>query len=472
MAKRARTAGGGVLLLALAILGAAAPAAAYSWLEFDGGDALSVPNGASLNPTDAITIEAWCLIPRAFYDLGNCPLLEKGFPSYSNPYYQYHLGINSSTREVLFDLAIAGTRQTLRSPQGALPLGRWVHMAATYDGAAMRLYMDGAQVSQRAMTGALTAYDTELLIGHYYNFDQGIIGRLDGVRLWGVARTQEQIQDRMCTQLRGGEPGLLGCWQFDEGAGQIAADLSPNGNDARLGIQALPDEVDPLWVEGIVPQCLREVAIDVRPGSERNLVHCRGRSLGQVAVAVLSGDGFDATTIDPATVRFGPAGAAPAGRRNAAPIGRGGRDVDGDGSADRVFNFRCGETGIECGDVSATLSGETVDGHVFRGADQITTWSGGFGVATDARGRIVPNPFNPRTAVLFALAEPRTVVVEVFDVRGRHVATLANGEFPAGEHEVAWDGRGPDGSPAPSGQYIFRIEAGEEVQTLRALLLK
>ncbi len=76
-------------------------------------------------------------------------------------------------------------------------------------------------------------------------------------------------------------------------------------------------------------------------------------------------------------------------------------------------------------------------------------------------GQIYPNPFSKSTTVPFALAEnggPYQVRVDVYSVTGVRVATLAEGTFEDGLHEVTWDGRGTDGSRVPSGVYVCQMQ--------------
>ncbi|MBK7703333.1 MAG: hypothetical protein IPI34_10780 [bacterium] len=75
----------------------------------------------------------------------------------------------------------------------------------------------------------------------------------------------------------------------------------------------------------------------------------------------------------------------------------------------------------------------------------------------DRLGPVHPNPFNPGTTVAFNLRAAAEIRLTVFDVRGREMATLAQGDRPAGRHAAAWDGRGPDGRAAPSGTYFARL---------------
>ena len=74
-----------------------------------------------------------------------------------------------------------------------------------------------------------------------------------------------------------------------------------------------------------------------------------------------------------------------------------------------------------------------------------------------------PNPSTGDARIAFALATPQPVRIDVFDGLGRHVATLADGVVPAGEHEVVWDGRA-GGAPVASGVYVVRLRTAGGVQ--------
>lgn len=109
--------------------------------------------------------------------------------------------------------------------------------------------------------------------------------------------------------------------------------------------------------------CEVTVAIDIKPGSFPNSINPRQR--GVVPVAILTGPEFDAATVDPATVRFGPSAAAPAHASL--------EDVDGDGDLDLILHFRTQETGIACGHSAAGLTGQTYTGTPIKGTDSIKT---------------------------------------------------------------------------------------------------
>jgi len=78
-----------------------------------------------------------------------------------------------------------------------------------------------------------------------------------------------------------------------------------------------------------------------------------------------------------------------------------------------------------------------------------------------------PNPFNPATMINYQLPENRQVRLDVFDILGRHVSTLVNETVEAGYHQVSFDASG-----LSSGVYLYRIQAGEFVQTRKMLMVK
>lgn len=83
-----------------------------------------------------------------------------------------------------------------------------------------------------------------------------------------------------------------------------------------------------------------------------------------------------------------------------------------------------------------------------------------------------PNPFNPQTAIAFSLPERLNVKLEVFDMLGRSVATLAEGPMTAGSHTLIWNGRDRAGRTVSSGVYLYRLTAGSYAETKKMLFLK
>jgi hypothetical protein len=84
-----------------------------------------------------------------------------------------------------------------------------------------------------------------------------------------------------------------------------------------------------------------------------------------------------------------------------------------------------------------------------------------------------PNPFNPTTTIRFSLPHQAQVIVEIFNALGAKVRTLINGEtYQRGYYNVTWDGKDSNGRTASSGMYFYRIVAGQNVKTVKMLLMK
>jgi hypothetical protein len=83
-----------------------------------------------------------------------------------------------------------------------------------------------------------------------------------------------------------------------------------------------------------------------------------------------------------------------------------------------------------------------------------------------------PNPFGPLTVIGFELGRASHVKLAVYDISGRHVATLIDGTLAAGRHSVEWDGRDRAGSEVPAGVYFLRIAAGGRADAGSVTLLR
>jgi flagellar hook assembly protein FlgD len=68
-----------------------------------------------------------------------------------------------------------------------------------------------------------------------------------------------------------------------------------------------------------------------------------------------------------------------------------------------------------------------------------------------------PNPFQGATSVRFGLARASNVRLELFDLAGRRVRTLASGELAAGPHAISRDGRDEHGATLAAGVYFVRL---------------
>lgn len=78
-----------------------------------------------------------------------------------------------------------------------------------------------------------------------------------------------------------------------------------------------------------------------------------------------------------------------------------------------------------------------------------------------------PNPFNPTTNISFTLPEASEVSLEVYNMQGQRVATIANGTMAAGQHNVSFDA-----TNLSSGIYLYRLTAGSFTATNKMMLVK
>ena len=82
-----------------------------------------------------------------------------------------------------------------------------------------------------------------------------------------------------------------------------------------------------------------------------------------------------------------------------------------------------------------------------------------------------PNPFNPSTLIKFSLGKTGYTTLKLYDVLGKEVAALVNGELEAGPHEVTFDASSATGG-LPSGTYFYTLTSGSYTETRKMMFLK
>jgi hypothetical protein len=160
-------------------------------LSFDGvNDWVTIPDAASLDLTTGMTMEAW-VHPSATGSLWRTVMLKE---QPSDLIYALYAG-DATGRPAAHvfttaDKGFSGTTGT--------PLNAWTHLAATYDGATLRLYVNGVQSSSKAVTGSIRASAGVLRIGGNGSWgNEWFSGLIDEVRLYNRALTAAEIQTDM-----------------------------------------------------------------------------------------------------------------------------------------------------------------------------------------------------------------------------------------------------------------------------------
>ncbi len=83
-----------------------------------------------------------------------------------------------------------------------------------------------------------------------------------------------------------------------------------------------------------------------------------------------------------------------------------------------------------------------------------------------------PNPFNPQTWTRFRLDSPSRIQLAVYNLQGQKVRQLAQGSWPAGLHQLPWDGRNSLGQEVASGTYLLLLDNGRQSQSESLLLTR
>ncbi len=129
--------------------------------------------------------------------------------------------------------------------------------------------------------------------------------------------------------------------------------------------------------------------------------------------------------------------------------------------------------GLECGVQEAWVA--STSGSVWRLGD--VPCGSPTAVASVAGDRFAlqpsyPDPFTSQTSLRFTLPRSSSVRLDVFDLRGRRVRTLVDGQLPAGTHAAHWNGADENERPLPSGTYFFHLSAGGVTVGQRTVLLR
>ena len=154
-------------------------------LSFDGvGARVTVPDAPSLRLTTAMTLEAWVFptqVTNAWRDV-----IYKGDDNY------YLMATTTPSSRPMGGGFFSGVGYGEAFGASALAANTWTHLAATYDGSMVRLYVNGVQVASKAQTGSLRTSANPLQIGGDGIYGQYFAGRIDEVRVYNVALTQTQ----------------------------------------------------------------------------------------------------------------------------------------------------------------------------------------------------------------------------------------------------------------------------------------
>jgi hypothetical protein len=162
-------------------------------LSFNGWSSdVTVPDAPSLHLTDAMTLEAW-VYPTELGTAWRTVLFKEQQNGMA-----YSLYANQDTSLPVGQVNVEGEQNALGS--GTLPLNAWTHLAATYDGQTLRLYVNGAPAGSKQVSGPIAASEScPLRIGGNSIWGERFAGLIDDVRVYDRALSQAQIETDMAT---------------------------------------------------------------------------------------------------------------------------------------------------------------------------------------------------------------------------------------------------------------------------------
>ena len=170
-------------------------------LRFDGvDDQVSVLDDETLDLTNAMTLEAWVRPTSALSGWRTVVLKEQPGD------LVYGLYASASGYLPSGHVFVAGDDKRVSAP-AALPADTWSHLATTYDGTTLRLYVNGTPAGELALSGPLTASSGVLRIGGNLVWDEWFAGTIDEVRVYDRALSASEVQGDMADPVGTPAPG-------------------------------------------------------------------------------------------------------------------------------------------------------------------------------------------------------------------------------------------------------------------------
>ncbi|MCH8904521.1 MAG: T9SS type A sorting domain-containing protein [Bacteroidetes bacterium] len=393
--------------------------------------------------------------------------------------------------EMQFVLQIGGSQTRLDGGQSLLT-GLWYNVTATYDGAMMRLYINGKEDVNKAQTGSIQAVDSFFISLSYGG--RYIDGMMDEIAVFDTALKATTIQDWMHKNIDNNHPDfphLVGFWKFDEVSGATASDASSNGYDGTLENA----DTSTIWINSTVPfaSAMIQDMTNVRAVWEAQTSN--SSTVFSINAAAITGDdaivfGHDngALTYDTVDV---PNGIDRRLKRywSVEPTSAISADlffdlISLDVSEIASFSLLVDTdtTFIDAGVTNGTLISNQmiILGHNFKNAYYTLgavngTPPSSINDMTNSKVELFsnyPNPFSGTTYINYNVFQGTNVSVKIYNIYGQEVETLVEKFHTSGHYKLEWSGTNDHGLYLKSGIYYLRMFTDNTVLSRQMIMIR
>ncbi len=216
-----------------------------SSLSFNGTSSyVSFSSNNGLDPVNGVTVEAWINATSWAFNVFDGTIFCKHSWSSGEQGFVLRAGNNG---QLSFNIACVDTTGIPTSwvetvgPTSSMVLNTWYHVAGSYDGDSIRLYINGIRVATNYQPGTMVQASAfppaigKLSDPNQFGVQRYWTGKIDEVRVWDRALSDSELLARYPNHIDpAGQTGLIGYWRLNENTGTSTVDLSTSGNNGTL----------------------------------------------------------------------------------------------------------------------------------------------------------------------------------------------------------------------------------------------
>jgi hypothetical protein len=208
-----------------------------AWLTMLGNPSrgyVNIPDHPSLNPTGALTIEAWVNISNNLASEDCRSIIGKNWEQ------SWWLGLCTVGGQPTLRTYLRGLGSAEQG--GVIPPGLWTHIAVVFNGTRRLHYINGEKALDVPEPGGPLPVSPAqpMRIGHDIRWEHTPAGAIDEVRLWNVARTQAQIRANLNKRISTAQPGLVAVWALNANGNDIIGARDGNLQGVGVGFLTFP----------------------------------------------------------------------------------------------------------------------------------------------------------------------------------------------------------------------------------------